>query len=186
MGCCNSCDEGHGCESKSSPDAHAPTKAAACCSSCGDEPHSQCQGETSRPSDPGFVGNSADGTEPKEQSAYESLRAGSSIQVATGLLMDANSANASQPLVLKNCNGGRIDVVVYGMTSQTTLEIRVEMGFTGENWSPVVSAYFQGTGSGQFSFRGVACPLVRFYYVTYGNANSKGLIAATVSGFSKN
>ncbi|KAF0243296.1 MAG: hypothetical protein FD180_3481 [Planctomycetota bacterium] len=166
-GCCHSCDDGKACEGEVSP--------------CGSVPPGVIipREIEVRPviEDPQESGESQEDMFP-----FARLRPGKSIPVNTHLMIEEPSTTASEPLGLGNCHSGSVDVVVFGLTSQTTLEITLEMGFDAENYSPVSCTYFDSTGFARFRFSKIACPLLRFYYRAIGNANSRGLIATTISG----
>ena len=110
------------------------------------------------------------------------LRAGAPVAVNTRLRLAHAESNASDALALGECNAGSVDLVLFLLSSLTSVEAILEGTIDGENFSRISSTVFSATGYARFRFRNVAYRLVRIYYTATGSAGGVGFVATTING----
>lgn len=109
------------------------------------------------------------------------LRPGMPLAVMTRLALGQSEVTASRALELATCTAGRVDVVVFAFSALSSIEIDLEIGNDGENWSTFSSSILTQSGFARYRFRGVAARYLRFRYRAAGDPGGIGILTTTVN-----
>jgi hypothetical protein len=169
--CCQSCADGGECSGKSPKTSSAP-------------PDLITLGPDPEP--PGVIepdgGTPVAGDDDAASWPGRHLRPGAAVAVNTRLMLADAETTASDALALGKCTGGSVDLVLFAVSSLTTVEAILEGTIDGENFSRISSTVFSTTGSARFRFRNRSYRLVRIYYTASGSPGGVGIVATTING----
>jgi hypothetical protein len=118
----------------------------------------------------------------EEPSPFGRMRSGAPIPVNTRLKIGQNETTASEPLTVGECTQGSVDLVLFILSSITSVEAILQGGSDGENWSPISSTVLTTAGFARFRFDRVAFRFVRLFYTASGSAGGVSVLATTISG----
>lgn len=110
------------------------------------------------------------------------LRHGQPIAVATRLALVQGTVTASEPLEVGDCSAGDVDIVVFAFSLISTIQIDVEIGNDGENWSTAFSTLFKRAGFARFKYRGIGSRFLRLRYGSAGDPAGIAILTTTVCG----
>lgn len=167
MGCCKSCDEGKECEGGKAPCGEVPA-GVIIPRELDLQPVIEAPAEPERPEEEG--------------GPFARLRSGKAIPVNTRLKLGQSESTASEPLAVGNCPQGSVDLVIFVMSSLTSVEAILQGGFDAENWVPISSTVFTSVGYARFRFERVAYRYLRLFYTASGSAGGVGVVATTLNG----
>jgi hypothetical protein len=173
MGCCNSCDEGHGCEGEmKSPRGSVPPGVII----PGPDPvtpviEAPLMDESALPSGP--LGPSF--------SPEFSLSPGRQIEVASDLGLGQSEVTASEPYEVGACNSLRIEVVLLSVANGA-VTVTVEASVDRQNWLPQTRTLVQSLGFASWPLRGFSSRYVRLRYAGDSTANFRATLAAALRG----
>jgi hypothetical protein len=171
MSCCSNCERGERC-CDAGPGADSSALLAPPVIEPGPEPVSVIDAAPDLPPE-------------SEPSSSGRLGCGNLRALATRLALSHAVPTASEPVELDACTSGALDLVLFALSSITSIEVVLEGGLDRENYRRISSTVLSSEGFARVRFRGMSWRFLRLYYVATGSSGGVGLLAATLSG-SKN
>lgn len=171
MGCCKSCDDGHACEGEEP---------------CGAPPPPDLIIPGPDPEPPGLISSTdanAEGTSDESHPLIpRGLRAGTPVSLNDRLKLGDGAVTVSEALHVEGVNAGSVDLVVFVLSSISSIEAILEAGIDGENFSRVASTVLSSAGAARLRFRGVRYRFLRVYYTATGSPGGVAVLATTMNG----